>query len=252
MRRLSLPACLAALAATLPAAASAQMAPGWEGHVTLYGWLPTVDGSQTGPSGGPNEIPRIDLDAESIFDALDFAFMGSAELRRGQFGLLFDVVYADLSTDGRTARLGLDAEVGTKLGMFTAAGLYRVYDAPNAGTVDLLAGIRPTWVDADFTLELPNRQVQRRTTESWVDPLVGVKGTLPLNDRFSVAGIADVGGFSIGSNLTWELIGTLSYAFNDRFHLVGGYRFLSIDYEASDLELDIDVKGPVIGISYHF
>ena len=74
------------------------------------------------------------------------AFMGAAEVHKDKFGLLFDIVYADLSTDGdgvfpiaRTRSAPRSAPRGD----VTAAASYRVYETQRS-FVDLYAGARPT------------------------------------------------------------------------------------------------------------
>jgi hypothetical protein len=45
------------------------------------------------------------------------------------------------------------------------------------------------------------------TSESWVDPIVGVALRAPLSDRWFARRFADVGGFGIGdaSELSWQV-----------------------------------------------
>jgi opacity protein-like surface antigen len=74
------------------------------------------------------------------------------------------------------------------------------------------------------------------------------------DERFAVTGLADVGGFGIGSSsrLTWQVQGTLDYAFTDRVIGRLGYRYMSIDYVGSDLSMDVKIHGPIIGLTWTF
>jgi len=87
-----------------------------------------------------------------------------------------------------------------------------------------------------------------------VDGIIGLRGHTSLSDRFGVTGLADIGGFGIGesSNLSWQAIGTLDYSFSD--NVIGrlGYRYMSIDKSSSNLSMDIDVFGPVVGVTWTF
>ena len=237
-----------------PAAASAQVADwtqGWSGQATIYGWIPTITGAQEGRDGEP----IVNLDSADVLSALDMAFMGAAELRNGKFGLLLDVVYADLSSDGDGVfpdrPNAIRTEVGTKLTMFTLASSYRVYEVDRS-FVDLYAGGRFYDVDLSFSAENNRHQLAADTSVSWGDAIVGVRGAMPLSERWTVSGFADVGGFDGSSDLSWELYGGANYAFSERWAGTIGYRYMSILYEANKATLDIDIQGPLLGITYRF
>jgi opacity protein-like surface antigen len=88
----------------------------------------------------------------------------------------------------------------------------------------------------------------RSSSVNWVDGLVGVRGHAPLGERFGVTGLADVGGFGIGSSsdLTRQMQGAVDYALTDRFVARLGYRYISIDHDDSDLTMDVNIFGPLI------
>ena len=56
----------------------------------------------------------------------------------------------------------------------------------------------------------------------------------------------------VPSDLSWEVYGGANYAFADPWAGTIGYRYMSILYEADKATLDIDVQGPVLGITYKF
>ena len=64
--------------------------------------------------------------------------------------------------------------------------------------------------------------------------------------------VGDIGGFGVGSDLTWQAIGTLDYAVNDRLELRAGYRALSVDYEDGKFLYDVLMQGPILGATYRF
>ena len=65
----------------------------------------------------------------------------------------------------------------------------------------------------------------------WVDPIVGVKGSYHFNDKWAVNGYADYGGFGAASRYAYQLLGTVSYSFNDHIALQVGYRYWADNYE---------------------
>lgn len=238
----------AILATFVPAIGSAQQTPGgWSGQATLYGWLPTITGAQERRNGDP----AVDLDNADVLSALDFAFMGAAEIRNGKWGLLVDLVYADLSQDGTWVDQRLRTEVGTKLTLFTLAAAYRVYEAERR-FVDLYAGGRYYNTDLSFDIKSDRFDRTRNADLSWGDPIVGIRAATPLIDRFSVSGFADIGGFEANSDLSWEVYGGVNYDLTEKFAATLGYRYMSIEYEANRATLDIDIQGPVLGLTYRF
>ena len=256
---LPIAALIAGVALVTPERAASQgLFEGWtQGAVTIYGWVPGIEGAQDGPNGEP----IVSLDSVGILDVLDFAFMGTAEIRRDRVGLVFDLEYANLGADG-TARgaviPGADpasASVDTTLLMATGVVAYRVFEDDRAW-VDVYGGLRSFNVDADFMISVPalDFRANRSASVDWVDGLVGLRGRAPLGERFGVTGVVDVGGFGIGSSsdLTWQVQATLDYSFTERFVGRLGYRYMSIDYDDSDLKLDIDLSGPLVGLTWTF
>ncbi len=221
---------------------------GWTAQATLYGWLPVINGSQEGPDGQP----LIHLDTSDVLDALDMAFMGNAVFRNGRFGIMLDAVYADLGTDGRWVQNRVSTETNTRLGVYTAAALYRLHDAD--GTfVDVYGGARYFDSKVDFRLETTRLARSFSSSLTWTDPVVGVRAGTPLGERWSVSGFADVGGFDSSSDMSWQVYGGANYAFNDSWVATLGYRYMSIEKEVnSRATLDIDLQGPVLGITYRF
>jgi opacity protein-like surface antigen len=245
---------LAGLAGTwlVPPAASAETLPdwsgGWSGQATLYAWLPVINGSQEGPDGQP----LVDLDTNDVLSRLDMAFMGSAVLSKDRWVLLLDAVYTRLSNDAQWVQDRVETSTKTRIGMYTVAAGYRLYDVDRA-YVDLYAGARFFDTQLDFGIATDRRGRSASASLDWADPIVGVHGGLPLSERWSLTGFADVGGFDGASDLSWEVYGGANYAFAEHWAGVLGYRYMSIQKSVTDkAALDIDIQGPVIGVTYKF
>ena len=247
-----------AFLAVSPAVHAQTAGEGWRlSRVTLYGWLPGITGAKEFPEGGLS----IDLDRRDVLDALQLAFFGAAEIRNGRVGLVMDLAYADLGTDGG-ARGALipggnpaSASVDTKLLMATAIAAYRFAETPG-GWADVYGGLRFTDLSADVSVRIPaiGFGASRSASVDWVDAVVGLRGHRALDQRWSVTGLVDVGGFGIGSgsHLTWQVQGTVDYAFSERVIGRFGYRYMNIDYRGSRLGIDAEIHGPVIGVTWTF
>jgi opacity protein-like surface antigen len=238
-------------AAAMPATAQGlqDWSQGWSGQATLYAWLPVINGSQEGPDGEP----LVDLSTSDVLSALDMAFMGSAIFQKDKFGILLDAVYADLGTDGNWVQEQVRTRTTTKVGMYTAAAMYRVYDDPK-GFVDLYGGARYFNTSIDFRLSTANLGAADLTRKlDWTDAIVGLRGGMALGDRWALAGFADYGGFDGSSDSSWQLYGGANYLFTDRWQGTIGYRYVSIQKAVTQkAALDIDMQGPVFGITYKF
>lgn len=230
---------------------------GWSGQATLYGWLPGIQGAQERQDGSP----IVDLDGASLFDALEGFFFGTFEARKGKVGVFVDLAYANLGMDGSATGTIIpganpaNAAIDTKFLMSTAAVAYRFHD-DGSRWVDAYGGLRYFDVETDFALSVPGIgfSATRSADASWVDGIVGIRGHMPIGGRFAVTGLADVGGFGIGSSsdLSWQVIGTLDYSFSEKFIGRLGYRYLSIDKTSSSLSMDIEMFGPMIGLTWAF
>ena len=103
-----------------------------------------------------------------------------------------------------------------------------------------------------MTINTPVGSVSLSEDFNWIDPLIGARAFYAFNDRLSVMGQADIGGFGVGSDLTWSLLGTFNYVFNDTWSGSLGYKYLSVDYDDDGYVFDVDLSGPVLGVTYRF
>lgn len=90
-------------------------------------------------------------------------------------------------------------------------------------------------------------------TGDWVDPFVGLRGRYNFNERLYATAKADIGGFGVGSELTWQAYGGLGWIINHRWSTEIGYRHMAIDYgSSSGFQYDIDLSGVVVSASLRF
>ena len=95
-----------------------------------------------------------------------------------------------------------------------------------------------------------------RKTIRFNTPIVGVNTLLRFNDRWSFRVSGNYGGFHVSDvNKTWQGIGLLGYHFKMggvSSQAYAGYRYLNLDYEDDPLEIELVVKGPLVGIGWEF
>jgi len=98
---------------------------------------------------------------------------------------------------------------------------------------------------------LPATQLD--ANKNWVDPIIGLRGKIPLSPRFFLTAKGDLGGFGVGSHFTWQLFGGLGINVGKRAALVLGYRNLDVDYSDNNGFLfDMAIRGPMLGFGFKF
>jgi hypothetical protein len=240
---------IACLAATLAGPAAAQ-GNGWSFELSPYAWTPGVTTS-VGTRFGTLEA---DASISDVLSSLDFAAMGVFEARKGRWGLIADLLYTDL-TERRDTPFGVlfsRARVETELTLASGYVAYRLHEDARVA-VDAMAGLRAVSADIDVTLSpgaLPARQFG--ASESWVDPLVGGRVRVAITDRWFATAFADVGGTGGDTDLTWQLVATVGYQVNDRWSVRGGWRELSIEKRMGGRDVEIDLGGPLLGLTFAF
>jgi opacity protein-like surface antigen len=230
------------------AAQSPEPSGSWTGQAMIYGWLPVITGAQEGRDGEP----ALDLKADDILSRLDMAFMGTVELRRNKWGLIADALYIDLSHDADWLQERVNVSTNTTVKMLTLAAAYRWHEDDRSSS-DVYVGARYIDTHLDFGVATDAGQRQTEASLSWTDGIVGLRGDLALNDRWSLRGFMDIGGFDSSSDLSWQAYGGANYSISEKWQATFGYRYLSIVKEAgSRAELDMEIHGPVIGVAYQF
>ncbi|MRH22594.1 hypothetical protein GH815_16575 [Rhodovulum strictum] len=240
---------VAALAAVPMAHAAAAQEARWEFTVSPYVWTP---GGSSAIETGFGTL-EADASISDVLSATDFALMTVIEARQGRWGLIADFVYADL-TERKDTPFGVQfsqAKVETQLRIASGYAAYRLHEDAQVA-VDLLGGFRAVSADLNVTLApgtLPGQSFA--LDKSWVDPVAGGRVRIALNERWSATAIADFGG-SGGSERTWQAIATLNYRINDRWSAHGGWRHLSIDKDMGGRDVEIDLGGPLLGLTARF
>jgi hypothetical protein len=240
-------AVLALNASGLAGAAHAE--DGWTTDLTIYGWLTGIEGDIRAPAFGLGATGS--LSPRDVLDNLDGAFFGKVELRNGDFGLILDLVSADLGFDGfAPVSSPVSVRTETSLTMITAVAGWRA-SRTESTTVDLYGGLRFVSFEAVTSIG-PPVSVSRGVGEDWVDPVVGIRAIHQLAPRFGLQGLFDLGGFGAGSDLTVNTYVGGRYSLNESLTAEFGLRYISVDYATDQLDTKTDFWGPAIGLTYSF
>ncbi len=86
----------------------------------------------------------------------------------------------------------------------------------------------------------------------WFDPYVGLSARYNLSKAFYLVAKGDIGGFGVGSELTWQASGALGCQVTRYIHTEIGYRYLYTDYNHDGFVYNVSQSGVQIttGISF--
>ena len=225
---------------------------GWTVTLVPYLWLAGITGTITTPLGSSSGSANF---GNVLSNLTAIPIMGAAEVRKDRFGLMADFIYlsvkSDVSTPGPLFGDG-KAKVTSAIG--TALGTYRVVDTPKQ-VLDVGAGVRVYGLSTDLSVTpgILQQAASRSFSTSWADPLLAARYQARLGGGFGANFYGDVGGFGAGSEITWQLMGSLSYAVSDSIDIGLGYRHLAIDYKPTKrTELDLGISGPFLSARFRF
>jgi hypothetical protein len=219
---------------------------GWQVRAALYGWATALDGDIAIKG---NEVP-VDVEFGDIFDHLDFAAMGMVEIGRGKWSFASDLFYAKLGAENSRRDINFDAQLDQFIGNFFLA--YSVLDTGST-RFGVYAGARVNWMDTELDIDFPNiADRSLSASESWVDPIIGIRFQQQLSDKFFFRAVGDIGGFGIASDLTWQAFAAIGYRVNDNGSLLLGYRGIGTDYSNDGFTYDVVAHGLLLGYEYTF
>lgn len=216
---------------------------------TLYGWIPGLDAS-IGTAFGDLEFSPSGSD---ILSSLDMVFMGTFEGRKGRWSFIKDIIYVDLSDNRPTPFGALFSSADIDLKLTAASGYvgYRVYETGSA-SYDIVGGFRFFDVSTTTTLNAGINPTQTtRLSDSWWDPVIGVRGQWQLSDTWSATGFVDYGSWDNASE-SWQVVATLNYAISEKWAFRVGYRHMDINRTIDGEDVDLGLSGPIFGLAVKF
>ena len=225
----------------------------WNFRLSPYIWFAGLEGD-VGPLKGvpPSEV---DISASDAFSDTESSFMLILDAKKGLNGIYTDIFYSDISST-ETIDAGTSTKVRstTETTMITAAYTYNVLN-DNAMNVDLMAGVRWWQIDADIKInsQIPELNLSGDNTESWFDPVIGVKGNFPITgSNFYLSGGVGYGGFDINAKSFYDISANLGYRWTKEIDTLIGYRQFELDYDQNDFQYDAKRSGWQIGLTWAF
>ncbi len=223
----------------------------WEFTVAPYMFFGSVSGDSRL---GTLESQEVDLKFKDVLKNLQFAFMLHGEVHKGNWGLMADYFYLKLGSDIDTPESGV-LDIEFKQSIFELFGSYRIQK--EWGWYDVYAGIRSWNLKLDLQLR-DDASVGANGDQNWVDPVIGGRIYYKSPGDFILGMRADLGGFGLGSDFTYNLQPGVGYQFSDVFTLMLQYKYLYSDYSSGTegtpnfFALDAATNGPLLGLVFRF
>ncbi len=225
-------------------------------YLWMMGAAGTVGVPNT-PSGYPKSVSFNETFADAVGN-LKFAFMAGGRFKYKSVSLLYDIVYANLKAfdvanpSGKGLATG---DVTLKEFITDLAIGYRIPSKSTTTFVDVYAGTRIWAMDQEITLDPVDPNLQTRmlsNSNSWIDPVVGVKADFTMAKDWFTYVKMDFGGFGANSDWTLMALAGCGYKFNQNWNTSLGIKYLGLEYNKDDLYLNVDEYGLALTLGYWY
>jgi hypothetical protein len=220
----------------------------WHLSVSPYLWFPGVHGTL----GAKDRAVGIHASAIDLLSHFRFGIMGTTEATYNRILIPIDLMFVRLRDD-KGIPLGsfgsTTAEVTANEFILTPKIGVAVIKAKML-QVDALAGFRYWHFGENLSFSPSILGLNFSRSQNWVDPLVGGRFTVPLSPKLAVTAAGDVGGWGVGSQLDYQVVGLLGYKVKPHMTLQAGYRYLFVDYAAGGIHggvLNATTSGIILG-----
>lgn len=236
------------------------------------------------PAGDPNASRDFEFTPSqvrtAIKDSLNFAAFGGLEAWSPSYnlGVLANVDYLSVSSGDTFTRpvrrpgfadfipTELNSALNTQLWNADLAASYRFYDAAKASpegldtefdlgpfVFDVLGGVNLTSINSQLGLSTNlGGDGQFTTSNTVISPLLGGRFRWNANPRLAVLASGSVSGFGIGGLMKYSFQGGVDWLFSGNTSLGLGYRLGFLDYNSSDVDLNVDQNGPYLNFGFRF
>lgn len=223
----------------------------WQVKVTPYIWMTGLTGDVGRlPDGSPIDV---DLSFQDVLEDLDIAGMVYGSVSNDLWAVYLDLTY--VSTSARESLGGIlfdEARVESDTATLGLA-VGRTFIKTDRVSATAYIGGRAWWIRNKFELRGVNGgSIRETSSESWIDPLIGVATQLELNERWSLTGALDVSGFGVGADSGFSALVGATYQVRDKIGVTFGWRHLEVDYDSDGTLYDVRQSGPILGATFVF
>jgi hypothetical protein len=260
-RRLDVLALIAVVALACSAAGAQMDESQSQSLATVYAWLPSMGGDIT--------LRGIDIPfSMNVSDILDHGTGLSLRLEssRGPQGVYFDGTYFTLDGSGLVYAPGSAASVSVDVEfteqMYEIGWIRDLWRKPikedqPAAVLDVEGYLGVRYCDYSLEVGFAGGSRAERSNQ-WVEPLLGLRATMPVAQKLAVRLQGDYGGFGIGSasDSTYRARTSALYAVDETRSIELGWQWMGVEAddlgEANTTELDYTANGMVFAFNWAF
>lgn len=174
----------------------------WFFLTDVYLMFPYMDGET-----GVGEYLTVPVNANpgDIFNKLQMAAMLYFEAKTDKWAISTDLVYMYLNQEVTPGALLHSGTAGAKQLVWEVAGFYRIFSFWEVGVGGRLNNLK-TEIDVRRNVFPAGTEEYYGTQSStWFDPILITRLSTDINEKWLFQFRGDVGGFGLGSDLTWQL-----------------------------------------------
>jgi opacity protein-like surface antigen len=230
----------AAVALSALESVSGVAAADWEHTLATHMWGASISGDAS----FRDVSAEVDVPIDDILDALEFSGFAAYRARTEGWALGGEVIYLGLGNSNDTGDADMDQWI------VDLDGGWRFHK-----NLELVFGLRYLRTNTTVEFSGPLAAELEGSTDR-VDPIVGIRALVPFAKKWRFQGRADVGGFGVDSDLTWQAMVHLGIQASDTLAFWLGYRAIGYDVdlerERDALGLDLTFHGPQLGLTFHW
>lgn len=225
--------------------------------VTPYAWMTSLNGT----IGVKGHTAHVDASFTSLTKHLNFAGMLEVDaVAYDTVGVTGNINAAMLGDKSSAKGASLDSNssmILSDLALFYRLGYTSLNESGSSHIRwDVLAGGRLWDLKAKLKIRKGDKKLTASQHETWVDPIIGAKAWVHVNDDWGLELRGDIGGFDVNSKLTWGASSVVAYSLWGDGKLVAGYRAVGVNYEKGDgsdtFKTDVIMHGPIVGLMMRF
>ena len=210
-----------------------EKASNWEFDVTPYLWFSSIKGNVS----FLDQTVPVNAEFKDLIDQLSFGVMLHGEAHKGPWTILTDVVYLKLKEEGSIRNSSQSVSTEVEQIIWELGAGYRIIKLEDYLTIDGIFGMRYFGMKPEFAIN--ERNVFDKSL-NFIDPYVGMRFK-SINGKWINRAGFDVGGFGIGSQVSWKLNLFVGYQISEPLSLYLGYRAYDVDFEENDSSFNYDV-----------
>jgi len=206
---------------------------------------------------GIGNLPEAEVDANpgDIFSKLHFGGMLYLEAHNDDWAITSDLLYMNLNQDVTPGILISSGNLDAKQLAWEFAGLYRIVPFLEAGIGGRLNNIQAGLDINRIEIGGETTPISASISETWLDPIILIRVTGDIKNKWLFQFRGDVGGFGIGSYYSYQAQGFFGYRFTRWFQLTAGYRILGMNYDKGTDEnrfrYDMNIFGPTLNLGFY-